>query len=521
MLPATDRGVRGVGEARLTMAAWRPGSPAGWLGWLVPGDWAAYGFRTESGAGGRPPFFLSLYPGLAAVALAVVGALPRRDRATRARSWAWATIVLGLLLAAGAATPLGRLVYDLPGLRLFRYPIKLWLLVAVAASVLCGLGFERIFRGRADGGAWRRRWAVAGASLLTLHGASQLYLLRGLVATDAVATLAGPSPLLDHLPAGARVAHPHLGLLGPRVSLPVPDRLEPWELRQRFDALTPGAGILQADLRYELTRTPEGLSSFLLRVAHDAVAVTPSDAGRLLALSRWGVEHAISERPLRGVPPELAEETVAAGAVAPIHLYRLRRPAPEIALADRPVRVPHLGAAWALFVAPGFDPARHVVLPPADGVEGMAEDAPLPALPAIDRPSAGRFRVLSRGDEALEVETANPVPTVLVVQRALQPVWRATVDGEPAAIEAANVYRMGVEVPAGRHRVRLWVDRRPLHRAFAGAAIGALGLLALAFVPATGFGARGRGRPSFPGGVRGIEGEGGGPIRGADTIPDP
>nr|MDP9122294.1 hypothetical protein [Acidobacteriota bacterium] len=39
-----------------------------------------------------------------------------------------------------------------------------------------------------------------------------------------------------------------------------------------------------------------------------------------------------------------------------------------------------------------------------------------------------------------------------------------------------NLHRIGVEVPAGRHHVRLWVDRRPLHTT---AVLAALGLLAL------------------------------------------
>jgi hypothetical protein len=568
VLPATDRGYRGVAEWRLSVGAWRPVHA---VEWLVPTPFGRFELQGEGGFWGRslfagnPPLLLSLYPGALAVALVLASGLPWRIR-RRAAIWAWAAVAVGALLAMGGTTPVGAFLFDLPGARLFRYPVKLWLLAAVGLSLLCGIGFERAFgeRGRpgqpgrvgrvgwplaglalalaallallvsrpdlleavtfavgpeswslqlaaAEWARWvatlvtvlaliaalglcltlaRRRPAAGLALLLALHAAGQVHLLRGLRATDDTDRLTRPSPLLAHVPEGSRVAHAgYLRLFGPEPSHAVPDHRPAWPIRQHFDALTPGAGILEAGLRYEVNRTPEGLSSFLLRVAGEAVAATRDDRVRLLALSRWGVEHVISERRLDlegGIPPALAEETTVAGTLAPIHLYTLRRPAPEVVLADLPVRVPHLPAAWGLFTHPGFDPERHVVLPPANPVDsagstgaGSMSDETPPLPPAAGAPP-GRLRVLRRGDEVLEVETASPGPAVLVVQRATQPVWRASVDGEPVAIEPANLYRIGVPVPAGRHRVRLWVDRGPLRLALAASCAGLLGLAAMA-----------------------------------------
>jgi hypothetical protein len=90
--------------------------------------------------------------------------------------------------------------------------------------------------------------------------------------------------------------------------------------------------------------------------------------------------------------------------------------------------------------------------------------------------------VLARGPESLTLETASPVAGVVVVQRSLLPVWRATVDGAPAELEPANLYRIGVRVPAGEHRLRLWVDRTPLRWSLAGSAAGLAGLAALALL---------------------------------------
>ena len=64
--------------------------------------------------------------------------------------------------------------------------------------------------------------------------------------------------------------------------------------------------------------------------------------------------------------------------------------------------------------------------------------------------------------EKLEVLTESVAPGALVVQRAFLPLYRATIDGQEASIVAANIHRLGIEVPAGSHRVRVWIDRRPL-----------------------------------------------------------
>ncbi len=36
----------------------------------------------------------------------------------------------------------------------------------------------------------------------------------------------------------------------------------------------------------------------------------------------------------------------------------------------------------------------------------------------------------------------------------------------------ANLHRLGVEVPPGRHHIRFWIDRRPLVRSFLAVALG-------------------------------------------------
>lgn len=569
ILPSTYRGYQGYSGAGggLTPGTWHPAHAIEWLVPLPFGRFdlrAAGAFWGESLFGGELPLLLSLYPGSLALALVAAAGLPKFRSGCRRTGWAWGMAALGIVLATGGLHPLGRWLLELPGGHLFRYPVKLWPLVAVAAALLCGVGWQRTFGGSGPGwapgeaaglrrarlawplaaiggllvavlailvaapgvldqvtsaygperwspalaaaerGRWlastvlalalvgvhlvllllaRRRTALAMALLLAVHAAGQVHFLRPLLLTDDAGLYGKPSPLVARVPRGARVAHAgYAELFGAETVHAGFDNRALWAVRQDFASGIPPAGILNGGLRYELAPSPEGLSSFLGRVSRSAVAAGPSDADRVRALSRWGVEYLFSEEPLVGVSSELAEGVGLPGVTDPVFVYRLARPAPEVILADLPVRVPHLNAGWELFRSPGFDPGRHVVLPPQSATAAAGGDR-TPALPVASGSTPGRLRVLRRGDEVLEVETASPVPAVLVFQRAVQPVWRATVDGEPVAIEPANLYRIGVPVPAGRHRVLLRVDRGPLRLALAASAAGLLGLAALAVVP--------------------------------------
>ena len=594
ILPASFRGHWGYGDGSLAVGAWRPVHA---LEWLVPLPFGRFDLRGPGGFwggslfGGALPIFLSLYPGLLALGLVAASGRPR----SRAAWWAWGAVGAGLLLSTGGGHPLGRWLLAVPGAEALRYPVKCWLLVAVGAALLCGLGWERCFGRGADGfgreaegsgprsprrlgwalsalglllaavaawlllapgafdrwmlasepGGWPAAWAAAergrwlatlvisaavlaglalalllvrrrpllgAALLLAVHAGGQLQLLRPLLLTEAASRYREPPPALAAVPAGSRVAHagyedlfgrsPGAGALTGTGALTgagaaatgaaeggwqAPDRRALWSLRQDFASLAPPAGILHGH-GYELAPSPEGLDSFLSRVAARAVAAGPTDADRVRALGRWGVDRLAIERPLEEVPATLAELVGSwRGPTAPVLVYRLPGAAPEALFAERELRVPHLNAAWELFRDPGFDPDLHVLLPgepdaPAPELTSPpARPAALPTEGPEARVPQGRLRVLASGAESLELETASPVPGVVVVQRTLLPLWRAAVDGAPAEVEPANLYRMGVWVPAGRHRVRLWVDRDPLRWSLAGSAMGLAGLAALAF----------------------------------------
>ncbi len=578
ILPTSLRGHQGFGDWRLSVGALRPVHA---VEWLVPLAFGRYDLVRDGGLWGaslfegKLPIFLSLYPGLLSLVLVACSGRPR----SRAAWWGWGAVGVGVFLALGSHNPAAVWLFQLPGADAFRYPVRIWPLVAVGASLLCGIGFQRTV-GRAIGGpaadlvaglvadpvraedavggesagprarlrppalalgllgfallavalflalapgrfealvlaaapaGWpvhyaaveRARWVAtvvasfgvllglaagfalartrpsAGAALLlALQAVAQVTLLHSLAVTDRVQYYETPPPALAAVAEGAPVVQAdYLHLFGAAREMHTPDNRAQWAIRQGYLELSPFAGVLSG-LRFELDRSPEGLGTFLARVAAAVVEGAPDDATRLRALSRWGIGTVISEAPLRGIPPGLgALAGTFAGPAAPIHVYRLPRRTPPVLLAEQILSVPDLTAARQLFLDPRFDPQRLVILP-------GPEDAPPSTLPAAGdgsaAPSPGRVRVLAEGPESLEVATDAQAAGVLVVQRAELPIWRAEVDGAPAAIEPANIYRIGVRVPAGAHRVRLWVDRRPLAVSSWVALAGFLGLLGLA-----------------------------------------
>jgi hypothetical protein len=78
------------------------------------------------------------------------------------------------------------------------------------------------------------------------------------------------------------------------------------------------------------------------------------------------------------------------------------------------------------------------------------------------------------GNQRVEVQTAAPAASLVVVSQAWYPPWKAYVDGRPTKLWRANYAFQALEVPAGRHRVELiyedWTFR-------AGVALSIVGVL--------------------------------------------
>lgn len=539
ILPLSFRGHQGyTAEAASTQSF----DPRQAIEWLLPfpfgrpdtlGPGAFWGSRYY---GGNPPYFLSLYPGLLAIALALAAGRPR----SRAERWAWAVIVIGLFLALGRYNPLLRPLLESGLLKTFRYPVKFWLLVGVGASLLCAGGFERaLLRGEAEsrrallgalaalatllGVVWlvfslagdvgfavlramvparredafvlqeqlrwngglllslvllvafsaliafgrRRPWWTA-AACLVIHAASQAWLLRPALPMDAVKPYLEPSPLLDVIPPDSLTVHGAFTGVFRHSTLAqseFPDSRALWLERRAFRELYPFAGALWGR-RFEMNVSPEGLDSFLTRFSRAAIEQS-EDADRLRLLAAWGVDRLILDRELQPEAAPAAEllrkETMFG---KDVFVYRLIRAVPEVSFAGTRLLAPSVTQGLLMLRSPDFDPSRMAVLAGRD--ERLVPGG------------RGTVSEVRRGADWLLATVDAETPGVLLWQRAHLPIYRATIDGAPAPAEPVNVHRLGVQVPAGRHTVRIWADRLPTRWAIVAGVLGCLGLAAFA-----------------------------------------
>jgi len=513
ILPLSFRGSFGFAPLTVLKQSWDPRTV---VEWVVPfffgepglGFW---GFRFY---GGEAPFFYSFYPGLLALGL-VATSLPWVRRA--AAVWAWIAVGAGVFVALGEWNPVMRWFSALPAGGLFRFPVKAWLLVAVGAALLCGLGFERLLEGKGQQGlerllvasgllylaAWalfgagvfggfeaersrwgrlcltslglatllalavrllRRRPEAGGAVLVGLHAAGQLFFLSPLYHADDVAAYVTAPEILEHVPADAPVVHGGFGdLFRPRErAAPPPEASHASYMRRQVRELYPFAGVFWGR-RYELNPSPEGLDSFFTSYLVDVMRQM-DDAERLRLLAASGVGTLVLPRELEPSARPLAERV--GGVTTGGHeafVYRVRQPVAPARLVSTVLRAADPLAAVRILVSPSFDPRTEAVVAGAGGDVRFA--------------SPGRARILAETAESVDLDVEAPDGGFLVLRRSFLEIYRAEIDGEPARPVPVDVHRLGLEVPAGARRVRVWADRGPTRTAGAVAALGALGLL--------------------------------------------
>ena len=192
-----------------------------------------------------------------------------------------------------------------------------------------------------------------------------------------------------------------------------------------------------------------------------------SDARRLDLLEALGVDYLLLDRELApealgGVREIASDENFGQR----VRLYELVDRAREVELATRIVPAQQMNAALAAIFDPAFDPHRTAVVPG----EGPVREPP-PGVPV-------RAVLVTDSAEEVVVDSDAGAPGVLFLRRAYLALWRGSIDGREAPTVIAQAARLGVALPAGQHRVRFWIDRRPLAAGLFLALVG-VGLLAL------------------------------------------
>jgi hypothetical protein len=392
----------------------------------------------------------------------------------------------------------------LPPLSLLRFPAKAMVVVAVAVSVLAGMGVDAWTR-------FERRGRLAASAAATTVVA--LALAAGLGGAGLTPETA-PAPFLSVAAALAAAGAVAAGLRRPgragfwaRLAgcVAVADlahangSLNPTAPREFFLYRPPMLdGIVQDDYRRLLVVDYLADADLSQRLLGRALPyLVPSPPGRRLprwsgalglrsypvppVASAWGFEQSYS-RDLLGIQPvALARLNAAAtrslgtpthlrflrlGAVRdvlalhdaqadgllpgpaspgpffePIRTFRVPDPLPR-AYAVSGVRIADGADAVTGLLSDAFDPTREVVLP------GGSARRPDPAF-------RGTVRILKLDPDRVRLEAEANGPAHVVLADAYDPGWQASVDGSEATLLRANLAFRAVPIPAGRHAIEL------------------------------------------------------------------
>lgn len=507
--------------------------PAALLDLLIPWTQGS----VESGYRSQPaPMFGCLFPGILALAAAFLATGRGALRSWPAR-WAATLFAGGLFLVLGSYNPVVRLLYEhLPGLSQLRFPCKYSLLWAMGLALLGGLGFQRFVEDEASrrrmtrtlgvltlfyllamllvplapAGSWqsaldlgtlsadllpgeklrwvrvlaslvpaafvlwlisllsRRSVALSATLLLGAGAVLQLDQVRELFWQDEVARYTAPPGALASVPADSLSFH----RTRTSVSIPAPligeFPVAPSKLLARCaaDELSPVFGAFWRR-RYVLAQTADYLDSlegYILTLQfHPAPDREVVRVVRALGVDRWLAD--------REIAPAAASEVELVGRYptecrGELFVYRLADPIPGRFVVVGDVRrvAAHDLEGFRLLASRQVDPRTTALLAgPGEEIAGRAN---------------GSVRVIAESSDAFEVEVDSPQGGVLIARRNWLPLYRAFVGGFETPTLVANLLQLGIEVPAGRHQVRVEADRRPLTAALAISGIAAALLLA-------------------------------------------
>jgi hypothetical protein len=536
ILGLSYRGHRGYDVGSRLLGSW---DPQNLLDWLLPLPWGGLSlqFWGTRFFDTQVPLFLSLAPGLLTLALLMVSGLrsdPERPLGS-VRLFAWAAVILGLLVSLGRFNPVVAWLVSLPGGDILRFPVKLWLATALGMALLAGVGWDRTVGARRAAPLARALlvlalvyvafWSLNHFGAQTVESWIAQYLppsapeaaasferlrwsqlcslsLLGLGLLALSLWLSRRRPTLGG--ALLLMVHCALQIVFLRALLPT-DAREPYlEAPAVASSLRAGERIVHSGIEPSVMPTsarPEYPDASLLWVQRRAWAELYPMVG-----VRLGHRYDLDRSP-EGLDSFLT--LVAASAIAQLDTdaQRLRmlaalgidglityRPLDGSVEDEASLRARDRNYGVDLYVYGLDEKAEEVQLlgdvRPAPIVNDAVMEMIAPdfsprgsAVLAGDfeplRGGRGRVEVLARGPESLQVRTRSADEGVLVWQRSHLPLYRATIDGREVPTRVANLTRLAVKVPAGEHEVRIWVDRRPTRVAFALSIAGLLLLGAL------------------------------------------
>lgn len=457
------------------------------------------------------PYFLSLYLGAAAVALALVGAAHggRRGRVLGAAA------VLGALVCLGPRAGLEPLVEHVALLRRFRFPAKAFFTVHASAALLVGLAVERLAAG--SRASWRLFAWVAGLAALPLLLAPALaVLVPGAVRWFAAGFFPPGMSWAVRMDRFAFVARD--AAIGGAVALCCAAVAVAF-LAGRIRA-SPAAAVLAAMVGADLLRSGAGLNPMAavetLRpspAVHGLAAEWRAEGRRIFTCDLDQSPSYYRARALRDERHEVWSTWTLLETLSPSFNVPLGVPSaysPDLTMLVPVERVlplePGCGDVGAIADRLRLASVAHVVTVDRLSAPGLSLEhlleiprlAPLAVhvyrleggLPMAEIPD-GRVLAASESPGRLELAVDAERATTLIVRQARARGWSAEVNGRAAPLETREGWHMAVAVAPGRTRVVL-TYRPPGLVAGAAVTAAALAAIVILLVPAVGPGRRRR-----------------------------
>lgn len=454
------------------------------------------------------------YAGAVVLLLAALGIGGMRHDKKSRELWFWGiTTVVALLWALGAATPFYNIpFYLVPGTKYFRAPDSVFFVGTMGIAIFAARGVERALRAQAT-----RRfvlgWVIFAAAVVVLAATGALTAFARSVAPESrlevvdansgALVLGAFRAFIFVLLAALTVfkaaeLRKRAGRFAPVAALALLTALDLFIVNKQYWVFSPPAAQLYAsdaaldylknlkepgrvlavpvtdgmdvalytgaELMTHRALNPLGYHGNEIARYNDLVGIPqgsgPTEESTRLIVTNPNIRRLTATQYILSNGQQLAAVipgmTQVAGPAAEDqsgktnYLYRLPEPAPFAWVAPVIVKAAD-DAVFATVTNPRFDVQAAALFDPSAPVTAG------PAVTALPQPTgiAAHVDAYSAGKISISLDRAAPAGSALLVAENYYPGWHATVDGKLAPIGRAQYSMIGVELPAGAHKIEL------------------------------------------------------------------